>query len=83
MSCYRLNLPNKPMKTNDKQPDGVSKVSVSLPPDLLDWIDAEAKKDRRARSTWIAIQLETVLASKRGAQQSQPDEAEGNKRKSG
>ena len=68
------------MSINDKQPEGSAKVSVSFPPELLKWINAAAKKDRRARSTWIAIQLEKLLQDR--AVQESPD-LKGNKRRNG
>lgn len=68
MPCHTtIETPSNTMNPNSKQPEASAKISVSFPPDLLKWIEAEAKKDRRHRSTWIQIQLEDLLRSRAAA----------------
>lgn len=50
--------PKKPTKA---AADGVAKVSISFPPELLERIDRKAAADRRPRSQWIALQLERMF----------------------
>ena len=38
----------------------VANATLSLPPDLLEWIDAQATTDRRTRSQWVALELEKL-----------------------
>ena len=68
------------MNSNENPPKGSVKVSISFPPDLMRWIESEAKKDRRARSTWIQVQLENLLREKSALA---APSVKGNKRKAG
>lgn len=51
-------------KTPPKRADGQSQISITLPQSLLDEIDHYAQQDKRSRSNWIVVNIESVIAAR-------------------
>ena len=49
------------MEKKHDRADGKTSMTISLPKELLERIDAAAKKDKRPRSNWVVLKLEQAL----------------------